>query len=435
MRCLKYVIGFVLSLMPSLCHAAVTVEDAYAYAELVNLEFECSAPQSNFSLSSTLTVPTGAGDDEHLLVNGSTTVKTSGTYSITGPDAGTTFTHIGAWLAISNPDIVVDTDVEFFWFGPSGNRDIGLKLGSDGTGTMHTFSILRASGSSWSNNNDVFEDDTWYWLDIFYKRHDSTGEAYVYLTPEGDDSRNLIDSISSTDFNDGTGGGHSIVYAAQVDASYPFAGESAFHWKNVIIEYGITSVPSEGQFRVASLMSAAYQSGTTSDTGDNLTSGDWVDTIDSSSATKGVFAPTDGGGIVADSATGNGIIGPKDQFGDAAVALGAKWAGQFRETGVGGVGIYYGKYDGSTYTAIADTSGCTGVFFDSYFEAAGGTYIPDIADEWFVVGANNDNFIIGDMWARELRTFMFSSFPYDASLSSGVGRAEFRAQGRAKRTN
>lgn len=423
-------------ILATLCQAAVTVEDAYAFAGLIQIEHPDSAPSSAAVLSSVLAVPTGAGDDVHMVMVATSGASLYNTYAITSP--GTTeYTHIGVWLAIENPDLVVDTDVLMITFGPNdgANIDVGLRISSTGGGTEHSVHIVRATGTNSSTDNDLFEDDVWYWLELFYLRHDTTGACSFYLTPEGDDTRNLIATVSGTDFNDGAGGDHAIRFTGQIDGSAPFGNSTNFNWKNLIIEYGITSVPSEGQFRMASMMSAAYQSGTTSDDGDNLSGGDWINTIDSSLATRGEMAPGDAGGIVADSATGNGIIGPKDQFGSGAVAIGAKWAMAFRENGTADNGLFYGNYDGGSYSTNSAITSCTGNCFWSVFEAADGSYIPDIDDEWFFVGADNENLIIGDLWVRELRTYMFSSFPYDAELSVGVGRAEFRAQNRARRTN
>lgn len=432
----RFLTAIILTLFSSSAFAAVTVEDAYAFAGLVSIEAPFTAPPASVSLSSTVAVPTGAGDDVHLLINATSGATGYNTWPLSTPDNGVTWVHIAAWVAISNPDLVVDTSVDLITFGPNDgvNIDVGIRITSVGTGTEHSVHILRQTGTISSTDADLFEDDTWYWLELFYKRHDTTGTCSFYLTPAGDDSRNLIRTVSGTDFNDGSGaGGHAVVMSGQVDASAPFGGSSGFRWKNLIIEYGIATMPTDGQFRVASLISAAYQSGTTSDTGDNLVSGDWIDTIDSLLATKGVLLPSDAGGVVADSATGNGIIGPKDQFGSAAVAIGAKWSGAFREFGTASTGIFYGNYDGSSYTTNSALFVCVNICVLSVFEAAGGSYIPDIDDEWFVIGGDNGNPVIGDFWLRELRTFMFSSFPYDAVAVSLIDRVPFGASQRAER--
>ena len=431
---IKYAI--ILTLFSSSAFAAVTVEDAYAFAGLIQIEHPFSAPSSAATLSSGLAVPTGAGDNVHMVMSAVSGASSYKTYPLSTPDNGITYTHIGVWVAITNPDIVVDTDVLMITFGPNdgNNIDVGLRISSTGGGTEHSIHVVRATGTNSSTDNDLFENDTWYWLELFYLRHDTTGACSFYLTPEGDSSRNLITTISGADFNDGSGaGGHAVLFTGQIDGSAPFGGQSTFHWKNLIIEYGITSVPSDGQFQMASMMSMAYQSGTTSDDGDNLSGGDWINTIDSSLATRGEMAPGDAGGIVADSATGNGIIGPKDQFGSAAVAIGAKWAMAFRENGTADNGLFYGNYDGGSYATNSAVTSCAGNCFWSVFEAAGGSYIPDIDDEWFFIGADNENLIVGDLWVRELRTYMFSTFPFDAELVSLIDRVPFGASQRAER--
>lgn len=428
-------------LASSICHAAITVEDAYAFVANPSFEHTIIAVPTQVTLSSVLTVPTGAGDDEHLVI-GSALAGGPGFFSWpqSTPDNGITHTHIGFWIAITNPDIVVDTGVDFFSWGPNDglNSDIALQISSTGGGTEHVISVLNANGTSVSDNPDLFEDDTWYWLDLYYKRHDSTGFFVFFLTPDGDDTRNFIDSGSSIDFDDGSAaGGHAFFLDAQHDASHPFGGSSAFHIKNVIIEYGIVNPTTEGTFRVASLMAVPYKVGNVSDDGDNMVGVGYVNIGDNNLATNGQYTSGTGGGIIVDDDTSHGIAGPTGQFGDAVTALGCKWTGVvkkgFSPTG-NFIGIYYGKYDGGFTTATYTFRQTTGaVTYLSRFENAAGARAPDIHDDHVVVGGQND-LLAGNMELQEARGICFSSFPYDESAGvSLIDRVPFGAQQRAER--
>lgn len=430
---------FCFAMMASSCPAAVTVEAAYAWAGGArNLEYYDGNAPVWATLQSISTVPTGSGDNEYLNIAAAVGSATWGwrSWPIDTPNE-TTYTHIGFWISINNPDLVIITAAEFFRFGPGGSRDIGLKLSSTGGGTDHVLHILRASGSVVSISQDVFEDDVWYWLDLYYKISDTVGRALLYLTPDGDDTRNLLVATSAAiDFKDGGVLDHQFRLDSQRGPAVPFGGSSNFRFKNLIIEYGITSTSSEGTFRVASLVSNPYKTGVVSDVGDDIVGGDWDDVSDSVSATHADFETATTGGIVTDDATSPGIIGPKDQFGTGVIVLGAKWAIHAHNTGTPGLGgVFYGKYDGSSYTTGKRIhSTCGDLCNVSYFEAAGGSYIPDIADEWFIVGGANDDISARKaLWVREARTFMFTSFPYDEELVLLIDRVPFGATYRTER--
>ncbi|MCH8148478.1 MAG: hypothetical protein IH987_10865 [Planctomycetes bacterium] len=396
--------------------AGPTVVDCYSFAGHKDIEHWLVTTPSQTFLATTPSLPAGVGDPEFLSITARTGKGEVGynTWPLdTPPSPG--FVHIGAWISIDNPDLVAPTTATFLSFGPNDgdDSDIALRLSSDGTGSNHVLHIVDAEGIDVSSYNDFFTDDTWYWLDLYYRRADAPGGfVLLYITEAGNDIRDLIDAFSGEDFNHGSSsGGHAIQLKGQPSPSnFP----SSFRWKNLIIEYGISNPTTDGGlFRMSSLMSVPYKSGTVSDVGGDLLSGDWDKVGDGLLNTVAQYAAGNKGGIDVDDDTAHGVAGPNGQFGPAVDVIGASWAMMGRDFGPSGsVGLVYGKYNGSTRTTT-DTifSDCLPFCNASVFLAGGDCLIPD-TDEWFVIGGNNDN-VAANLDLRELRTFFFTSFPYD----------------------
>jgi len=417
---------------------AVVVKDAYGFGGYVHIENYVNNG-SGAALVTTPTLPTGASCDSDFLECSSTKTDSCFTsWPLSQPASDSTYTHIGFWFSIDYPDIVTDTSVDFFSFGPdqAANPDVQIRISSTGGGTEHSVHIINANGGVVTTNNDVFTEDTWYWIDVFYQRGDTSKACWLYITEDGDETRDLIGSGTGQDYNNGSGSGtnYGFILDQQHDASAPFVGASKWRFKNLVVEYGISSVPSDGTFRVASCMAVPYKSGTTSDTGSNIDTGDWANVSDSNITTNAGYTTSASGGIDVDDDTSGGIAGPNGQFGSGVTVLGGKWSvrASRTKTGVGSNGLLYGKYDGSTRTTTTVAGCSSGTFCNiSAFEDTSGARLPAI-DEWFESGVQN-SLLVGTCAATESRCWFFTSFPYDEELVSLIDRVPFRALNRATR--
>lgn len=202
-------------------------------------EVEAAATGAHAAMGSTVTHINDPIQTDSLILSTNTLSDwESNSFAVTGDDF-----IVGFWVYIDNSNMGVAASqniIEIFTDGGT-TADITLKHTSNFPSVSFDWDLLDAGGTSRDSVTDPFAEDKWVWCNLYYKRHDTTGQGVLFVYNDYPSTTKAAAMNFTGQDTEAAGAGATMVIKLHGRIAAPIGGDMTWYNGGMYAMDGVTA--------------------------------------------------------------------------------------------------------------------------------------------------------------------------------------------------